>query len=108
MKRVPFVLTLAWVLALSGCSKVKKEEITAKQEKEETVRPPIDACSLLTSDEIQSVQGEAVQETKPSNSSGRSFYAAQCYFELPNNTNSVVVTATQRAAGAAGRSPKEW
>lgn len=106
--RVPLFLTCAIVLALAGCSKAKREQVAAKEEKEEAARPPIDACSLLTSDEIKSVQGEPVQETKPSNSSGRGFYAAQCYFATATNTNSVVVTSTQRAAGPGGKSPREW
>ena len=72
------------------------------------MRQPINACSLLTSDDIRSVQGEPVQETKPSRSSGVAFYAAGCYFATPTNTNSVVVTVTQRAQGAGGKDPKKW
>src|SRR3954466_7740448 len=108
MLRFPLLITSAIVLALGGCSKAKKWDVAAGEQKEEKAGPQIDACSLLTSEEIQSIQGEAVQETKPSNSSGKGFYAAQCYFALPTHTNSVVVTVTQRAAGATGKGPREW
>lgn len=105
MFRVLQVVTIASVALLAGCSKAKKPEVGVEHEE---ARPPIDACALLTSDEIQSVQGEAVQQTTPSNSTGGAYYAAQCYYALPTNANSVVVTVTQRVAGPGGKSPREW
>ncbi|MFL6530384.1 MAG: hypothetical protein ACJ8KX_07940 [Chthoniobacterales bacterium] len=108
MTRFSLLIASLIVLPLGACSKAKKYEVVTEEQKGEQAGPKIDACSLLTSEEIQSVQGEAVQETKPSSSSGKGFYAAQCYFSLPTHTNSVVVTVTQRAAAATGKGPREW
>src|SRR5258708_10105419 len=38
----------------------------------------LDACALLTSDEIKAVQGEAVKETTPSNHCNGAFILRQC------------------------------
>jgi hypothetical protein len=45
---------------------------------------------MLTSEEIQAVQGEGLKGTKPSQRSGAGLLVAQCYFELPTATNSIV------------------
>jgi hypothetical protein len=63
------------------------------------IRPPVDACTLLTSAEIESVQGQPVQETKPSIQSYPGFSITQCYFALPTSSNSVVLNVTQRVPG---------
>src|ERR1700744_6350071 len=46
-----------------------------------------DACTLLTSDEVKSVLGEEVQQTKPTSNSAASLATAQCYFALPTAAN---------------------
>jgi hypothetical protein len=64
-----------------------------------------DACTLLTKEEIQAVQGEAFKDTKPTEKTSGGLAVAQCYFELPTASNSVVLTVTRPAPG--GRSPAE-
>jgi hypothetical protein len=64
-----------------------------------------DACTLLTTEEIQAVQGEAFKNTKPTEKTSAGLSVAQCYFELPTASNSVVLTVTRPAPG--GRSPAE-
>jgi hypothetical protein len=64
-----------------------------------------DACTLLTKEEIQAVQGEAFKETKPSQKTAAGLTVAQCYFELPTPVNSVVLTIMRKAEG--GRNPAE-
>jgi hypothetical protein len=64
-----------------------------------------DACTLLTKEEIQAVQGEAFKDTKPTEKTSAGLAVAQCYFELPTASNSVVLTVTRPAPG--GRSPAE-
>ncbi len=65
----------------------------------------IDACSLLTSGEIESVQGEPLQNTIPSKPATTAMTVSQCYFTLPTNTNSIVITLTQRGTGADAQDP---
>jgi hypothetical protein len=64
-----------------------------------------DACTLLTKEEIQAVQGEAFKATKPSQKTTAGLAVSQCYFELPTPVNSVVLTVMQKAEG--GRNPAE-
>lgn len=60
------------------------------------VKPKVDACTLLTSDEIKAVQGEAVKDTTPSNHAAGDFVVSQCYYGLPTPSNSVSLTLTER------------
>jgi hypothetical protein len=73
-----------------------------------TTQPKTDACVLLTSKEIESVQGEAVKETKLSGQSSGGFSMSQCFFTLPTFTNSVSLLVAQKAEGAGARDPKEF
>ena len=55
----------------------------------------MDACTLLTSDDIQAVQGEPVKTTKPSQQTGHDFTIDICYYELPTPSNSVSLSLAQ-------------
>jgi hypothetical protein len=69
----------------------------------------MDACSLLTSEEIQAVQGEPVKETKPSANSQGNLSVSQCYFVLPTFSNSISLQVVQRGTGAqAGDLKQTW
>lgn len=68
----------------------------------------IEACALLTSKEIQSVQGEPLKEAKSSGRSEGGFRASQCFFTLPTFTNSVSLAVTQKGDGPGAREPKQF
>jgi hypothetical protein len=72
------------------------------------VKPKIDACALLTSQEIQSIQGEPLKETKLSGQSAGGFPVSQCFFTLPTFTNSISLLITQKAETAGARNPSEF
>jgi len=55
----------------------------------------VDACTLLTSDDIKAVQGEALKTTKPSQQAGHDFVIDICYYELPTPSNSVSLSLAQ-------------
>jgi hypothetical protein len=55
----------------------------------------IEACTLLTSDDIKAVQGEALKTTKPSQQAGHQFVIDICYYELPTPSNSVSLSLAQ-------------
>jgi hypothetical protein len=80
---------------------------TAPAEAAET-KPALDACALLTSKEIESVQGEATKETKLTGQSTGGFSISQCFFTLPTFTNSVSLLVAQRGDGAGAHDPKEF
>ena len=67
----------------------------------------IDACSLLTSKEIEAIQGAPLKDTKPSANSQGGLTVSQCYFLLPIAADSIVLTVTQRASGPDARDPKQ-
>jgi len=73
-----------------------------------TTRGKVDACALLTSQEIRSVQGEPLKETKGSGSAEKGFSISQCFFTLPTFNNSISLVVTQKGDGADGRDPKEF
>jgi hypothetical protein len=68
----------------------------------------IDACALLTGDEIRSVQGETLKETKASGSAESGFNVSQCFFSLPTFNNSISLVVTQKGDGAGARDPREF
>jgi hypothetical protein len=72
------------------------------------VKQKINACGLLTSQEIQSVQGESLKETKASGSAESGFSISQCFFTLPTFNNSISLAVTQKGDGAGARDPKEF
>jgi hypothetical protein len=72
------------------------------------VKSKIDACSLLTSDEIKSVQGEAYNDAQRSDRQDGDFIVAQCYFALPTTANSVVLNVTTAREGASTNPRKFW
>jgi hypothetical protein len=94
------ILVLLLGLAAGSCSKPATES---------GANPPQssvgDACTLLTKEEIQAVQGETFKNTKPSQKVSAGLTVAQCYFELPTAANSVVLTVTRKAEG--GRDPSQ-
>src|SRR6266545_1939331 len=73
-----------------------------------TVKPKVDACALLTSKEIESVQGEAIKETKLTGQSKGGFSVSQCFFTLPNFTNSISLMVAQKGRGSGANDPKEF
>jgi hypothetical protein len=63
---------------------------------------------MLTSKDIEPIQGEALQETKLSGTSTGGFNVSQCFFTLPTFTNSISLAVTQRGDGLGARDPREF
>lgn len=72
------------------------------------VKPKLDACAMLTTADIEPIQGEAVKETKLSGTSTGGFNVSQCFFTLPTFTNSISLAVTQRGDGPGARDPREF
>src|SRR5687767_14761444 len=90
MRRYTLSLLACLLAALSGCSKSETPAPPKAQTESPTpspavssVKTPLDACSLLTSDEIKAIQGEAVESTKPTPASEGEVASSQCFFQLP-------------------------
>jgi|ERR1044072_331951 hypothetical protein len=67
-----------------------------------------DACSLLTSDDLQAVQGEPLKSTKRDDRSTGRFLISICYYELPTAANSVSLSITQNGGGRIGAVRDYW
>jgi len=95
---------LAAVLAaFSGCSKPETPSLSNAQAETSSPSPalssasaPLDACSLLTSDEIKAIQGEAVESSKSSSPSAGELSSSQCFFALPTFTHSISLQVVQK------------
>jgi len=69
----------------------------------------IDPCTLLSAKEIQSVQGDALKETKESEQSSGPFTTSQCFYTTANFANSISLTVTQKnLANPGGQSVREF
>ncbi len=67
-----------------------------------------DACKLLTSGDLQAVQGEPLKDTKGTNRAEGGFFVSQCYFMLPTFSKSAVLTVTAAGKGEGARNPKQY
>ncbi|MDX6613763.1 MAG: hypothetical protein QOD75_2949 [Blastocatellia bacterium] len=54
----------------------------------------VDSCKVLTSDELKSVLGEALKETKASDRADGGFNVSQCFYTLPTFSKSVSLSIT--------------
>jgi len=68
----------------------------------------LNPCSLLTSKEIESIQGEPLKTPSGSSKIENGLIQSQCYFGLPTSSKSISLVLTQRAEGADGKSPKQF
>ena len=125
-RRLRSLLTISLALAAlvaSGCSKSDKPAASSPTPQPSVSASPATAlaspaaqepagdgsfaCTLLTKEEVQAVQGEPFKDAKASLRKSAGLNFSQCYFELPTTVNSIVLTVTQRADGAEARDPKQ-
>jgi hypothetical protein len=100
------LLTLLFLLSFAACSKRESPQAGADLPSPGQ-EPVIDACALLTSEEIKSVQGESPTETKPSTKTKGGSAISQCYFALPTFTNSISLMLVRNSPGPDGRDTKQ-
>jgi len=81
---------------------------SAGNQSNDSQKRKIDACALLASNEIQSVQGEVLKETKASGKSESGFKVSQCFFTLPTFNKSIALALTQKDDGSGGRDPRQY
>ncbi|HEV7398193.1 MAG TPA: hypothetical protein VGN86_16900 [Pyrinomonadaceae bacterium] len=73
-----------------------------------TSQGKVPVCDLLTSKELQPVQGEALKETKPSARSEGGFLISQCFYSMTTFSNSISLLVAQRGETAGAREPKDF
>src|SRR5436305_1821582 len=109
-----FIFLVALLGLNASCSKPKTAELakaasptpaTSVSTTTATAATNDFACTLLSKEDAQAVQGEPFKSTKSSGQAGNGLVISQCYFELPTTVNSIVLTVTRKADG--GRDPSD-
>ena len=100
--QIALVFSTALLASLPSCQKTKTTAVSGK-------RPKIEACSLITNDEVQAIQCSPIKEVKPSEQSDGSFRIAQCFYTAETFNKSVSLAVTQSdPASTKPRNPKEF
>ena len=97
-RNLALFLSCSLLISLPGCKK------------RETPPPkPRDVCGLITVDEIQTIQGSPMRETKNSARSDGGFLVSQCFYTATEFSKSVNLAAVQRDPDHPGkRSPRDF
>jgi hypothetical protein len=102
-RRLAVVLSLSLLAAFASCQKSKTFATSPLN------RPKIDACSLISSAEVQSIQDSPIKDVKGSDHSDGSFRIAQCLYSAEPFNKSVSVAVTQSDPGSPqARNPKDF
>lgn len=107
------LLASCLVFAFAGCSKPETDRSSTGPPPTNTPGPGqgstnvVDACSLLSGKEIETIMGAPLKDTKSSANSQGGLNVSQCYFLLPIAADSIVLTVTQKADGPNSLDPKQ-
>jgi hypothetical protein len=114
MRRLLISFVACLLVASSGCQKSKTP---APAETETNAPAPglaaspggpaLDACSLLTTEEIAAIQGAGFQSAKASAQSEGELSSAQCFFALPSFVQSISLQVVQKGNKPGGRDLKQ-
>ena len=101
-RQIALVFSIALLTTLASCQKTKTTSVSGK-------RPKIEACSLITNDEVQAIQGSPIKDVKPSEQSDGTFRIAQCFYTAETFNKSVSLAVTQSdPASTKPRNPKDF
>lgn len=97
-RSIAFLLLCSLLTSFSGCKK------------RDTPPPaPRDVCGLITLDDLQTVQGSPIRETKNSARSDAGFRVSQCFYTATEFSKSVNLALVERDPGhESRRSPKDF
>jgi len=68
----------------------------------------VDACKLLTGEEIKTIQGDTLKDITPTGQSGGTFAMSQCFYTTSNFVNSVSLTVTQQNSNTGAENIREY
>jgi hypothetical protein len=88
-------------------SPAERTETAAAEPQALTGEATIDACQLLTDEEIAGVQGEAPARRQLVGQAEGGLAVSQCNFLLPSGSNSMAIRVVQRGKGPDALDPKE-
>ena len=108
LTKIFIALLCSLLLGLIGCKKSSSSTspVSATQE---SAPSKSDVCALITSQEIEAVQGSSVTETKSSASSADGLLVSQCYYATAGSNKSVSLAVTRSdPTSSAKRSPRDF
>lgn len=97
-----FAITL-----LAFCVGWAKPDTRPVEKPASPANPADDACALLTSDEIASVQGAPLKNSEQLHLSEGGLFISQCYFAVDGDGKSVSLRIVRKDPGAPGRDPRQ-
>ena len=101
-RQIALVFSIALLTTLAGCQKTKTSAASAKGQK-------IDACALITNEEVKAIQGSPIKDVKSSEQSDGTFRIAQCFYNAETFNKSVSLALTQSdPASAQARTPRDF
>src|SRR6185503_306231 len=68
----------------------------------------IDACKLLTGEEIKTIQRDTLKDVTPTARSGGTFIISQCFYATSQFVNSVSLTVTQQSSNPGAKNIREF
>lgn len=95
------VLTISLaIISLGATAGCKKPRTAENESSPPSNRPKIDACGLITKDEIEKIQGSPIKDVKGSENSDNSYRIAQCFYTAETFNKSVSLAVTQSNPGS--------
>jgi hypothetical protein len=97
------------ILTLVACEKRTATQLSSNSQatispiKKESNQTKVDACALITKEEITATQESPITETKSSFSSNGNSRISQCFYTATVFSKSINLTVTQRDADAPGK-----
>jgi hypothetical protein len=118
---MPFFIFLC-LPVLAGCGKAPSLDSRAKDSTASTpiaaqtssafpaqAAPEFDACSLITKEEVQALQGSSITDVKSSVNSEGEFRVSQCFYNAAEYSKSVSLAVTKGKPDRPGtRTPKDF
>ncbi|HEY6070184.1 MAG TPA: hypothetical protein VIU85_02340 [Chthoniobacterales bacterium] len=105
-RTVALSLTIISLGAFAGC---KKSGTATNESSPPSNRPKIDACGLITKDEIEKIQGSPIKDAKGSENSDNSYRIAQCFYTAETFNKSVSLAVTQSNPGSPNaKNPRDF
>ena len=97
-------IVVPYTVLVCGCSEQRAPAPVNRPEP-----PPLNACALLTPDEIARIQGAALQSATPSERTHNGIPVAQCSFRLPTAADSLNLAVYRPPGGSGEETPaKLW
>ena len=96
------------IVVSPGCRK-RETPPPVPRSSQESNQVRLDACGLITTQEIEAIQGSPIKETKSSARSDAAFLVSQCFYTATEFSKSVSLAVMQRDPGRpTTTSPKDF